>query len=30
LERDESIEIFQALNSENASKEYAEHIEAFA
>lgn len=30
LDGDERIEIFQSVNSENASREYAEHIEEFA
>lgn len=30
LDSEERIEIFQAINSESASKEYAEHIEDFA
>ena len=30
LDGDERIEIFQAVNSENASREYSEHIEEFA
>lgn len=30
LDADERVEIFQAINSENASEEYEEHIEDFA
>ena len=30
LDGDERVEIFQEINSENAGKEYAEHIEDFA
>lgn len=29
LDGDERIEIFQVLNSQNASKEYVEHMEEF-